>query len=223
MKRALPSHGTVIAYVALFLALAGSGYAVDSVTGGGPTVVTQAPAYTIDPHNNPNYLTPPAYSSYLEDEYTVAEDSNPVTNALDKLEAPLQSPSKIAGGTAHLASVQFCINISGNTNPQYQKQSVVKLVKAAVYQLNEANPGGGPGSGTPNGAPPYSAPVVLLQKTYNQAQIDNCPTLSSLHPAAVNRNGYLELVVTVGLTTPGGSPYGTNYVQMGRVTTTYTP
>jgi hypothetical protein len=229
----LPSHGTAIAYLALFLALAGSGYAartvVNAVTGGGPTVVTQEPAYTVDPHNNPNFLTPvggPVPNTYLEEQYTVAEDSNPVTNAQNDIYTPLQSPSKIAGGGSHLASVQFCINISANSNVNYPGHSSVQVDKATVYELNEPNPGGGPGSGNANGAPAYQHRVALLQKTFTGlTQIDNCPMISTTKPLAINRNGYLVLAVTVGLTTTGAAnnTYGTNYVQLGRVTTTYTP
>jgi hypothetical protein len=231
MKRALPSHGTAIAYVALFLALAGSGYAAKSVvgaiTGGGPTVVTQEPAYTVDYQNNPNFLTPvgsPSPNPFLEEQVTVAEDSNPVTDARSSVYTPLQSPSKIAGGVSHLSSVQFCLNLSANTNPAYHGTSTIRLDRAAIYEFNEPNPGGVAGSGNTNGAPPYGKPVALVAKNFTGlTQIDNCPTIAATKPLAINRNGYLMLFVTIGLTTTGGNPYGTNLVQLGRVTTTYTP
>jgi hypothetical protein len=229
----LPSHGTAIAYLALFLALAGSGYAarslVSTVAATGPTVVTQEPAYTINPHNSPNFLTAitaPSPNPYLEEQYTVAEDDGAATNARSSVYMPLLSPSEIAGSARHLSSVQFCINISANSNTNYHGQSSASLAKATVYEFNEPSPGGGPGSGNANGPPAYSHPVALLQKTFSgQTQIDNCPTVSSSHPLAINRNGYLVLFVTVGLTTTGddGGYFGTHYVQLGRVTTTYAP
>ena len=232
-KIRLPTHGTAIAYVALFLALAGSGYAaktvVNAVSSIGPTVITQPPAYTVDPHNNPNFLTPittPTPNTYLEGQYTVAEDANPANNLQNDVYTLLQSPSRITGRVAHIKSVQFCINISANSNTNYPGQSSVKVAKATVYEVNEPNPAGGPGSGNANGPPPYGARVPLLQGTFTGlTQVKDCPTITASSPKAINRAGYLVLAVTVALTTSGSqnNTFGTNYVQLGRVTTTYTP
>jgi hypothetical protein len=272
-RRRLPSHGTLIAYAALFLALCGSGYAATQIGGGikvtcsatrarkrvscrvvgtasrgpqgpqgprgpqgppgtggssGPTAFTQEPAYTVDPTNSPNFLTPIATSAspYLEGQFTVAEDAGAANNAQSDVYMPLQSPSRIAGSTAHVSSVQFCINISPQTNSNYTGTTSVSVDKATVYELNEPSPGGGAGSGTAAGPPAYSPRTVLLQQTYTgETQIDNCLTATASSPQAVSANGYLILAITIGLTTNGaqGGFFGTNYVSFGRVTTTYTP
>jgi hypothetical protein len=274
-RRRLPSHGTVIAYLALFLVLGGSGYAATQLAGGvrvtcsakrgrahvtctvvgkgargpvgprglqgpqgqpgpagtsaGPSVFTQEPAFTVDPNNNPNFLTAagaPKPDSYFEEVYSVAEDSNAVTDAQNDLYMPLETPSKLGGTTIHLSSIQFCVNVSPNTNVNYHGQSSVSIDKATVYELNEPKPAGGSGTGTASGPPAYSARVPLLQQTYTgQTQIDDCLTASAATPQAINPDGYLVLAVTVGLTTTGtqNNTFGTNLVQFGRVTTTYTP
>lgn len=273
--RRLPSHGTLIAFVALFVALGGAGYAATNIGGGvkvtckakhgrnhvscavvrgpavgprgprgpqgppgtkgasggsGPTTFTQEPAYTVDPSNNPNWLTAigaPVPNRYLEEQYDIAQDSNPTNDVQNDIYMPLQSPSQIGGGSTHLSSVQFCINISANSNALYSGQSAVSVDKATVYELSEPNPNGGPGSGNSNGPPPYSQRTPLLQQSYTgQTQIDSCLTASTTSPQAIDPNGYLVLAVTLGLTTSGKTNagyYGTNYVQLGRVTTTYTP
>jgi hypothetical protein len=277
-KRRLPSHGTLIAYTALFLALCGSGYAATQIGGGvkvtcsatrahkrvscrvvgvasrgpqgpqgptgprgpkgdtgtggsgGPTVFTQEPAYSRDGSQPHNFLTAVGSTTpdpYFEGELTYAEDRAVDDDVQNDLYVPLESPSRIAGGVAHISSVQFCINIGTNTNSSYAGQASVSLDKATVYELSEPKPAGGQGSGNSAGPPPYSTRVTLLQQTYmSQTQIDDCPTISAATPPAVNPDGYLVLALTVGLTTSGqdaGTQFGTVPIQLGRVTTTYTP
>ena len=279
----LPSRGTVIAFVALFFALGGSGFAATQISGGvkvhctatrgrthvscsvvakagtpgprgpqglqgprgiqgvpgppgtsgasGPTTFVQEPAYTVDSAHNGsnNYLTAMTESTaspniYLEDEYTVAEDAGGANNLPNDVYMPLQSPAQIAGSTAHLASVQFCINISPNTDPNYKGTGGVSVEKATVYELTEPKPAGGAGSGTYGGPPAYSPRSVLLTQTYTgETQIDDCLTASTSTPQPVDPSGYLVLAITLSLTTGATNQYATYFVQFGRVTTTFTP
>jgi hypothetical protein len=278
-RRRLPSHGTVIAYVALFLAVCGSGYAASRVGGGvkvtcratrshkrvacsvvgttsgprgpqgpkgtdgkngtngtngnpggdGPTVFTQQPAYAADPTNVSGYLIPfvgPTPNRFGEDQFTVAEDTAVDNDRQNSVYIPLQSTSQVGGTPTHLSSVQFCINISPNTNTSYHGTSTVSLDKATVYELNEPKPAGGANTGTAGSPPAYSAPVTLVQQSFSgQVDIDDCPTVTASTPPAVDPTGYLYLELTVGLTTTGAmsGQFGTNSIQFGRVTTTYTP
>lgn len=197
--------------------------------GNGPTTFTQEPAYTVDPGNPNNFLTPmgsPSPNRYLEEEYTIAEDSNAVTDSQSDVYMPLESPSRVGGSGTHISSVQFCINISPNSNSNYSGHSTVTVDKATVYELDEPKPAGGAGTGTPGGPPAYSPRTTLLQQSYTgQSTINDCLTATAATPQAVNPDGYLVLAVTLGLTTNGiiGGNFGTNYVQFGRVTTTFTP
>ena len=281
--RRLPSHGTVVAYLALFLVLGGTGYAATQIGNGvkvtcaaqrghkhvactvvgktrpgprgrtgprgptgprgllgprgpagasggdGPAVYTSQPAFTVDPQNQQNFLTPmgPANPNpYLEGQQTVAEDSNPANDLQNDVYMPLLSPSQLGGAALRLSSVQFCVNISPNSNVNYPGTSSVSVDKATVYEINEPKPAGGAGTGAAGGPPAYSPRVAMLQQTYTgQTQIDDCLTASASNPQTVNPNGYLVLAVTLGLTTSGkaNNTFGTNYVQFGRVTTTFTP
>jgi hypothetical protein len=111
-------------------------------------------------------------------------------------------------------------------NSSFTGQTAVSVDKATVYEIEEPNPGGGAGSGNANGPPAYAPRVAQLTQSYTgETQIDSCLTASAASPEAITPNGYLELAVTIGLTTPGtrNNTYGTNYVQFGRVTTTYSP
>jgi len=282
--RRLPSHGTIVAYVALFFALCGSGLAATnevskltaatkvkvrcSATQGhkrvackvvgrtgdgpagppgppgsrgaagvqgppgnvlnGPTVLTQSPSYTFDPSNNPGYLTPFQTGSpdrYYGQEYTYSADSNPENDLQNDVYTELISPSQIGGSTMHISSVQFCIDISPNSNTGFHGTSTVSVDKATVYEVDEPKPAGGAGSGT---FPPlsYSAAVPLLQQSYSgETDINDCLTASTSTPVAIDPSGYLIFAITLGLTDSGtnNSTYGTNYIQFGRVTATYTP
>lgn len=272
-RRRLPSHGTVIAYLALFLVLGGTGYAASQIGGAvkvtcsakrehrkvackvvgkakrgpagpqgsrgpqgatgpsggeGPTTFTQPPAYTVDPNNNPNYLTAfvsPTPNPYFEAQRTVAQDSSTVTDAHNDVITPLLSPSQIGGTAVKLSSVEFCINIGPNSNPSFTGTSTVSVDKATVYEIDEPKPAGGAGSGDSNAEPPpYESPVPLLQQTYTgETMVDDCLTASASTPQPVNPDGYLVLAVTLGLTTSGGPGFGTNPIAFGRVTTTYGP
>jgi hypothetical protein len=287
-RRRLPSHGTVIACVALFLSLCGSGYAASRLADGvkvtcsaskshkrvacsvvgtavgtrgpqgpkgpigtdgppgpkgasgtdgnngspggdGPTVFTQQPAYAADPTNMNTYLTAfsgPTPNRFGEEQFTVAEDTAVDNDRQSSVYIPLESTSQVGGTTTHLASVQFCINISPNSNTGYHGTSTVSLDTATVYELDEPKPAGGANTGTAAGPPAYSAPVTLAQQSYSgQVDIDDCPTVAASTPPVVDPTGYLYLELTVGLTTTGasGGQFGTNPIQFGRVTTTFTP
>jgi hypothetical protein len=197
--------------------------------GDGPTVFTQQPAYAADPTNVSGYLVPtptPTPNRFGEEQYTIAEDTAKDADRQNSVYIPLQSTSEVGGTAAHLSSVQFCINISPNSNTSYHGTSTVSLDKATVYELNEPKPAGGANTGSAGGPPAFSAPVTLAQQSYTgQVDIDDCPTVTASTPAAVDPTGYLYLELTVGLTTTGAmsSQFGTNYIQFGRVTTTYTP
>ena len=176
-------------------------------------------------------LTP---NEYLEGESTVASYANTghVSDLHNDVYMPLLSPSEIGGSAIHLSSVRFCINISANTNSLYPGTSVVSLDRATVNQVSEPKPAGGANSGTATGPPAYSKPVTLLTQTYaGQSQIDDCPTASATTPQVIDPNGYLVLAITLGMTSDGtlqakqyvNMENGTNAVQFGRVTSTYTP
>jgi hypothetical protein len=195
----------------------------------GPTVLTQSPAYSADPSNNPGYLTPFQTGSpdrYYGQQYTYSADSNPENNLQNDVYMELLSPSEIGGSTMHISSVEFCIDISPNSNVGFHGTSNVSVDKATVYEINEPKPAGGANSGTPGPPLSYSAPVPLLQQSYSgETDINDCLTASTSAPVAIQPGGYLIFAITLGLTDSGtnNSTYGTNYIQFGRVTTTYTP
>jgi hypothetical protein len=228
------------AYVALFFAVCGSGYAATRLTGGVKVtcratrsrkhVSCSVVGTTAGPRGpqGPKGTDGTNGVNGINGINGAPGGDGPTmfTQAPALVDMPLESPSEIGGSTAHVSSVQFCINISGNTNTSYTGGSSVSVDQATVYEAQEPKLAGGAGSGSASGAPAYSAPVPLLQQSYSgQTDIDDCLTASVSTPQAVAPDGYLYLVLTLGLTTDGAKSgqFGTNDIHFDRVTTTFTP
>jgi hypothetical protein len=202
----------------------------------GPTTFTQSPAFVV--------LVPPAFptafsaagGSYANDSADQQLDdwqgwvaSNITTSPVDGTDMwqmPLLSPSQVAGSTAHLGSVQFCIDVSGNSNPAGTFLSDVTVTRASVVELKEPTPASQQAAAFPN--PPGTTGVTLIDQALSMTDASNCLTASASTPQAVDPSAYLVLRVTLNYhaqadSTSDGSHEPTSYIWFGRVTTTYTP
>jgi hypothetical protein len=200
----------------------------------GPTVITQQPSYVAGATGS-SFLTAPTYPTtpdYNEEEQFIAQNGGPaLTAAADQhdLNMELISPSSLAGSAEHISSVEFCLNLGPNYNQGDTAPSSVSLIKASVYELDEPTPAAVTTGDDTSGPPAYSAPTTLLQQTYTgETTIKGCFTATpgSATPPVVTAGGYLVLAVTLGYTAPAEKnqyQYVQNLIQLGRVTTTYSP
>lgn len=202
----------------------------------GPTVITQPPTYVPDAANGSSFLTGATYPTtpdYDEEEQFIAQNggTSALTAAADQhdLNLDLISPSSLAGSTEHITSVEFCLNLGPNYNTGDAAPSSVSLMKASVYELDEPTPASVTTGDDSSGPPAYSAATTLIQQAYTgETTVKGCFTATpgSAAPPAVTPGGYLVLAVTLGYTAPAEQnayQYVQNLIQLGRVTTTYSP
>jgi hypothetical protein len=257
------SHGTAVAYVALFLALSGGSWAAvriasssgvkvrcsasqgrkrvkcsvvkgngvgprgqqgppgprgvtgpstTSTAASGPTTLTQLPGWTVasgglgapDPLNNGQV-----------DFWNVYNAGSSATTGSSVVVTYLLSPSEIVGGTAHLASVQFCYGTSTSRDPSSATSMTIANATATEFSENGATVGG-----------TYTAPAYTTSNLINQnLSLTNeagCQAVSVSNPVAITAGGYIELLLTVdwklakaGATNPQVT------LELGRVTATY--
>jgi hypothetical protein len=230
----MPRHGTVVAYLALFLALSGTGFAATQLRHSAKSrpktvTITQPPAYTPEYDGNAGYLTPfapPTPDPFPGTQSTYSADNNVENNDHNSLVMELEPPGQVDGDTPGVKSVTVCLNISNNSNGGFHGTSYVAVDSIAIQQEAEPNPNGGEDSGViGRSAPPYSSPTTVWSHNFSgQIDVDKCLTASG-RPHVINGNEYLLLDVTLGLTDSGvnNNTYGTNYIDLGRVTTTYAP
>jgi hypothetical protein len=201
----------------------------------GPTVITQPPTYVPDAANGSSFLTGATYPTtpdYDEEEQFIAQNggTSALTAAADQhdLNLDLISPSSLAGSTEHITSVEFCLNLGPNYNTGDAAPSSVSLMKASVYELDEPTPASVTTGDDSSGPPAYSATTLIQQAYTGETTVKGCFTATpgSAAPPAVTRGGYLVLAVTLGYTAPAEKnayQYVQNLIQLGRVTTTYSP
>src|SRR4051794_7835760 len=202
----------------------------------GPLTLTQQPAFQLVPTQvSSGYLTaiqPKNHKQSGPDPYapqqeTIAESNNVLDDQQQDLLMALLSPSQVGGRATRVTAVDFCINIAPNSNVPYPGSSSVAVDKVSVVEVKEPKPAGGAASGTiDGGAPAYAAPVPVLQQAFTgQTQISDCLTASAPSAPAVDPGALLYLDITLGYSTSGkaNNTFGTNYIDLGRVTTTYAP
>jgi hypothetical protein len=273
LKKLGISHGTVVAYAALFFAFGGTGYAATQIvasSGGvkvrcsashnhkhlsckvvkgsgvgprgprgaqgppgpggayGPTVLTQSPAFTISPGGTIDLSGGTLSAGDEQQGWTAGSTAPPSapTTQTDTFVTYLLSPSEIAGGGTHLASVQFCYGAFANTDAAYAEPAGITITHATVYENTEPATSGT----TPVGAPPYSSPTPLVDASLSLTGGYGCKTLTPATPPAIAAGGYLSLDVTASFSSegyyhPGASSYEypSAPIYFGRVTTTYSP
>jgi hypothetical protein len=188
----------------------------------GGTVLTQQPAFTVEPEPA-GYLFAGTYPSavpYDGDEQFLAYNSSGTNaNTPQDLVTPLLSPSSLSGSAVDISSVEFCMNLSPSENST--TGGSLSLVNATVYEMDEPAPSGMT-PGDSSGPPAYDPPTTLIQQSFTgETDVKGCLTASPPTPAVVAPGGYLLLDLTVEFTQSDKTAQ--NYVQLGRVTTTYTP
>jgi hypothetical protein len=179
----------------------------------GPTVLTQQPGWTVTTGNLNNLLIP---SGDEIDMWNVQNVTNAPESGTATVTTYLLSPSELSGSTAHMASVQFCYGTDTSRAPSAGTE--MTITGATVVQADEPNASA---TGT-YFAPAYTSANLITAplSLTNQA---GCQTVSAPSPVAIDPSGFLRLELTVSYTLAVDNAAPQVTLQLGRVTTTYTP
>jgi hypothetical protein len=179
----------------------------------GPTVLTQQPGWTVLTGNLNNLLSP---SGDEIDMWNVTNVTNASQSGTATVATYLLSPSQLSGSTAHLASVTFCYGT--DTSRQPSAGTGMTITEATAVQADEP---AASATGT-YFAPAYTS-ANLIDAPLSLTNQAGCQTVSAPSPVAVDPSGFIRFVLTVSYKIAVGNMDPQVTLQLGRVTTTYTP
>jgi hypothetical protein len=184
----------------------------------GPTVITEPAAWAV-------HSAAPQSDSVEADAGTTAGGGNadvdgfkfgglggPFT-ATGSFQEMLLSPSKLSGTAVSLASVGFCYFTGSYPPGNSETKTVINNVSVIVDDED---------GGSSTGFPHETVTTPLNQTTDLKNGTGNCATFKLTNPAPIPAQGYIYVRVAATDTQTASNTSGA-LVQLGSVTTTYTP
>lgn len=181
----------------------------------GPTVLTQAPAWSVL-----TGLDAPVFPDGTEIEHWNVNNNSTSQGgpAAGTVEMELLSPSELSGSATSLASVTFCYGVAVS-RPTTGTTSI-SIAHATVFERDEPVVATtGPADWQ---APPYTT-NTLIDTALDLSGQSGCETLTPSGPAPIDPSGYLAIDLTVDYQLGPGAGGTSSQVtlQLGRLTTTY--
>ena len=183
----------------------------------GPTVITEPAAWAV-------HSSAPDSDSVVADPGTTAGGGNAdvdgfkfgglggASTGTGSFQEMLLSPSELSGTAVSLASVGFCYFTGPYPPGNTLSKTVITNVSVVVVDED---------GGSSTGFPTETVTTPLDETTNLKNDTGNCKTFALTNPASIPAQGYMFVRVAATHTQPQNTSGG--LVQLGSVTTTYTP